>query len=238
MLLQQDQCLLLPSATSTIVSPILRGRIYCQYDLGGLQMNNEVELSEHSPEQLVALIQQGHPMYFEELFFRFLPLVKKFNKTYYLRFFEQEDFWQEARMVLHKAVQAYAPEKGLQFASFYKLTLKHHIFSLIRKESAVKRKIDKGAVSLDAILENQYSNHTEHSFEGAASMHFSPEEIVMVKESASGYFESLSEFEQAVFVRFLKGFTFQTIAEEFDCDVTSIKNAYDRCHRKMRRLLE
>ena len=43
-------------------------------------MNEEMELSEHSPEQLVALIQQGHPMYFEELFYRFLPLVKKFNK--------------------------------------------------------------------------------------------------------------------------------------------------------------
>ena len=92
-------------------------------------MNEEMELSEHSPEQLVALIQQGHPMYFEELFCRFLPLVKKFNKAYYLRSLEQEDFWQEARMVLHKAVQSYVPEKGLQFASFYKLTLKHHIFS-------------------------------------------------------------------------------------------------------------
>ena len=63
-------------------------------------MNEEMELSEHSPEQLVALIQQGHPMYFEELFCRFLPLVKKFNKAYYLRSLEQEDFWQEARMVL------------------------------------------------------------------------------------------------------------------------------------------
>ena len=153
-------------------------------------MNEEMELSEHSPEQLVALIQQGHPMYFEELFCRFLPLVKKFNKAYYLRSLEQEDFWQEARMVLHKAVQSYVPEKGLQFASFYKLTLKHHIFSLIRKESA------------------------------------------------SGYFDILSDFEQAVFIRFINGSDFQTIAEELDCEMTSIKNAYDRCHRKMKRLLE
>ena len=64
---------------------------------------------------------------------------------------------QEARMILHKAVQSYVPEKGLQFASFYKLTLKHHIFGLIRKESA------------------------------------------------SGYFEILSDFEQAVFIRFING---------------------------------
>ena len=39
-------------------------------------MNEEVELSEHSPEQLVALIQQGHSMHFEELFYRFLPLYR------------------------------------------------------------------------------------------------------------------------------------------------------------------
>ena len=91
-----------------------------------------MELSEHSPEQLVALIQQGHPMYFEELFCRFLPLVKKFNKAYYLRSLEQEDFWQEARMVLHKAVQSYVPEKGLQFASFYKLTVARYGIGLIK----------------------------------------------------------------------------------------------------------
>ena len=212
--------------------------IFAKNYLGGLKMNEEMELSEYSPEQLVALIQQGHSMHFEELFYRFLPLVKKFNRAYYLKSLEQDDFWQEARMVLHKAVQSYVPEKGLQFASFYKLTLKHHIFSLIRKESAVKRRIDKGAVSLDAILENQYSNHTEHSFEGVVSMSFSPEEIVMVKESASGYFESLSDFEQAVFIRFLNGSDFLSIADELDCEVTSIKNAYDRCHRKMKRLLE
>ena len=69
-------------------------------------------------------------------------------------------------------------------------------------------------------------------------MNFSPEEIVMVKESASGYFEILSDFEQVVFSRFLNGSNFQTIAEELNCEVTSIKNAYDRCHRKMKRLLE
>ena len=69
-------------------------------------------------------------------------------------------------------------------------------------------------------------------------MNFSPEEIVMVKESASGYFEILSDFEQVVFSRFLNGSNFQTIAEELNCEVTSIKSAYDRCHRKMKRLLE
>ena len=89
-------------------------------------------------------------------------------------------------MIMHKAVQSYVPGKGLQFASFYKLRLKHHIFSLIRKESALKRKIDKGAV----------------------------------------------------FVRFINGSDFLTIADVLDCEVTSIKNAYDRCHRKMKRLLE
>eukprot|EP00831_Metopus_contortus_P064913 TRINITY_DN58045_c0_g1_i2.p1 TRINITY_DN58045_c0_g1~~TRINITY_DN58045_c0_g1_i2.p1 ORF type:complete len:176 (-),score=29.59 TRINITY_DN58045_c0_g1_i2:14-541(-) len=65
--------------------------------LGGLKMNEEMELSEHSPEQLVALIQQGHSMHFEELFYRFLPLVKKFNRAYYLKSLEQDDFWQEGK---------------------------------------------------------------------------------------------------------------------------------------------
>lgn len=81
-------------------------------------MNEEVELSEHSPEQLVALIQQGHSMHFEELFYRFLPLVKKFNRAYYLKSLEQDDFWQEARWYCTRLFSLMFPRKACSLRVF------------------------------------------------------------------------------------------------------------------------
>lgn len=190
-----------------------------------------------APEELVGLIKEGETVYFEELFTRFLPLVKKMNAKYYLRFMEKDDFWQEARIVLHKAVVAYDSEKGLQFSGFFKLMLEHHVYSLIRKETALKRKIDKGAVSLDQLMENEAGSHSNRALNGTTMHQVSPEDVVQVRESATGYFDGLSLFEQDVFRLYLLGKEFPMIAEELDCEMTQIKNAFDRCKQKMKRLL-
>jgi len=200
-------------------------------------MENEEEVLLRSPEELVGLIKQGETIYFEELFTRFLPLVKKMNNLYYFRFIERDDFWQEARIVMHKAVVAYDPDKGLQFSGFFKLMLEHHVYSLIRKETAQKRKIDKGAISLDQLMENEGNSQLDRSFIGKTMDQVSLEDVVQVRESTDSYFSCLSHFEQDVFTRFLLGKDFSVIAGEMDCETTQIKNAFDRCKQKMKRLL-
>ncbi|MDN6626150.1 MAG: RNA polymerase subunit sigma-70, partial [Pisciglobus halotolerans] len=103
--------------------------------------------------EIISIIQGGDYHPFELLFLRYEPLVKKMVQTYYLQGYEKDDFYQESRMVFDKVIKTYDSERGLTFGSFYKVTLRHHFFSLIRKDMAKKRKADKFADSLEMLAE-------------------------------------------------------------------------------------
>lgn len=187
-------------------------------------------------EEMVAAVHAGEMEYFEPLFERFAPLVKKFNKFYYLKDMEEEDFRQEARIVLHKALEGYDATRGMRFAGYYKLMLQHHIYSLIRKDVAMKRAVDKESLSYDFLTENNYSARLPIAVRELGK-HLSPEDIVQVRESALGYFEILSVFEKQVFRSYLEGKDFQQTALEMGCHPNQVKHAYDRCRQKLKKML-
>lgn len=187
-------------------------------------------------DEMVTEIQKGEFYYFEPLFIRFLPLVKKLNGLYDLRSMEQDDFYQESRIVLHRAIQSFDRERGLQFAGYYKLMLQHRIYSLIRKEGALKRTSDRSSVSYDLMLENGFSHSKLSSFHDSVNRG-TPENIIQVRESTSGYWDTLSVLEKEVFHYFIRGEEFTAIAEKVNCDLNQVRHAYDRCRQKMKKML-
>ena len=102
-------------------------------------------------------MKEGQIEYFEPLFYRFTPLIKKYMKDYFLEYVEFEDLMQEARLVMLDAVERYDSEKGMRFSGYYRLVLQHHIYGIIRKENAYRRKSDRRAVSFDQLLETSHS---------------------------------------------------------------------------------
>lgn len=187
-----------------------------------------------SDEELILMIKNGDGYPFKILFKRYHPLVTKMTREYYLKSYELEDLWQEARIVFHKAIQTYDQDKGHTFGNFYKLNFKHHIFSLIRKDMAKKRKIEKIAESLDGMIEKGISpQYITNGKEGLSAL-----DILQVKEKLAGYHHTLSKFEQKVFSLYLKNNEVDKIAEQLQCDSLQIKNALDRCKRKLKRTLE
>ncbi|WP_373786713.1 sigma factor, partial [Jeotgalibaca porci] len=64
-----------------------------------------------SNEEMVAAMKEGQIEYFEPLFYRFTPLIKKYMKDYFLEYVEFEDLMQEARLVMLDAVERYDSEK-------------------------------------------------------------------------------------------------------------------------------
>ena len=60
------------------------------------------------------------------------------------------------------------------------------------------------------------------------------QEALEVKESIPQYFESLSDFEHQVFIRYLRNIPREDIAKEFNCETVKVINALDRCNRKMK----
>lgn len=192
--------------------------------------------SDCTVDEMVTAVRGGDMSYFEPLFGRFAPLIRKFSKTYYLKDMEEEDFQQEARIVLHRALESYDAKRGMRFAGYFKLMLQHHIYSLIRKDGAVKRAVDKESLAYDFFMENNYADRLPSAVKDLGK-HLSPEDIVQVRESTIGYFDTLSTFEKQVFRRYLEGKDFQQTAVEMDCTTTQAKHAYDRCRQKMKKML-
>lgn len=196
--------------------------------------NEEEMLSLMSDEELICMIKKGDGYPFQILFKRYHPLVTNLTKEYYLKSYEKEDLWQEARMIFHKTIQTYDKDKGHTFGNFYKLNFKHHVFSLIRKDMAKKRRIEKIAESLDSMIEKGMSpQYIMNGKEGLSAL-----DILQVKEKLAGYHLTLSKLEQQVFSLYLKNKEVDEIAKQLDCDSLQIKNALDRCKRKMKQILD
>ena len=114
-------------------------------------------------------------------------------KDYFLEYVEFEDLMQEARLVMLDSVERYDSEKGMRFSGYYRLVLQHHIYGIIRKENAYRRKSDRRAVSFDQLLE------TSHSVQMKFVDFQTPEYLLTLKESYEDYGALLSSFEKEVY---------------------------------------
>lgn len=177
-------------------------------------------------EAMVVAIKGGKMEYFEPLFYRFTPLVKRYRKDYFLRSVEYEDLMQEARLVMLDAIERYDSEKGMRFSGYFRLMLQHHIYGIIRKENAHRRRCERSALSFEQLLETSK----------AAQMSFvdfqTPEHILAVREAYLDYGELLSKFEKEVYRLFIRGSSLKDIAKELDVEYIRIKNAIERCRQK------
>lgn len=199
----------------------------CQGCLWGDNMLDKNEKTNDIEEMVIA-IKDGEMDYFEPLFNRFYPLVKKYAQQYYLRYFEYEDLLQEARLAMFDAVKKYDSSKGMHFAGYYRLTLQHHIYGIIRKEGAIKRIGDRNATSLDELIE------TNPVLQLSFTDYQTPESILQINEAYKTYPSLLSEFEKQVYTFYMQGFSTRAIALELNIDVIRVRNALERCRRKFK----
>lgn len=179
-----------------------------------------------SIEEMVAAMKEGKIEYFEPLFYRFTPLIKKYMKDYFLEYVEFEDLMQEARLVMLDAVERYDSEKGMRFSGYYRLVLQHHIYGIIRKENAYRRKSDRRAVSFDQLLE------TSHSVQMKFVDFQTPEYLLTLRESYEDYGALLSSFEKEVYLLFIRGLSIKGIASNLNVEYVRVKNALERCRQK------
>lgn len=184
-----------------------------------------------SNEEMVAAMKEGKMEYFESLFYRFTPLIKKYMKDYFLEYVEFEDLMQEARLVMLDAVERYDSEKGMRFSGYYRLVLQHHIYGIIRKENAYRRKSDRRAVSFDQLLE------TSHSVQMKFVDFQTPEYLLTLRESYEDYGALLSSFEKEVYLLFIRGLSIKGIASNLNVEYIRVKNALERCRQKFNAIL-
>lgn len=191
-----------------------------------------VKLSE--VEELVRSIQAGNSEKFSDLMKVFEPLMKKMYQTYRIPYVDFEDFMQEASIALFQTLDQYEPSKSNNFPAFYKISLKHHIFSTLRKEYAKSKVPYQIQVSSDL---PQYFEQMNQS-SGTNDQSYSAEEVSLLKEASEEYVTRLSELEKEILTQHIKGKKISQIAAEHAYSHIKVLHAFNRCRRKLKVHLE
>ncbi|MFR2689107.1 MAG: sigma-70 family RNA polymerase sigma factor, partial [Enterococcus faecium] len=106
-------------------------------------------------EELLRAARNGDEEAFAALYQKYFPLLLRLKNTYYLRNYVTEDWEQEARIALYQALRTYEKSKGVSFGSYYKSIISNQIYSLLRKQNALKRRDQKDEVSIDQKIETE-----------------------------------------------------------------------------------
>lgn len=159
-------------------------------------------------------------------------MLNAINKRF-IRGYDREDFFQEAKEVLVETVKKYKFDTDLRFLQYYSMCLETHLDNLVRKESALKRRSIKEASSLDEFYEK-----TGIDYSTGNGYDMNPENKAIANETFGEYLLDLSTFEKEVFYHYLTDLSYEEIAEQLNSTKTKVQNAFYRCGMKFRRLVD
>lgn len=187
--------------------------------------------NELTDEALVQLNKQGDGMAFDELYSRYITLIRSLARTYFLVGGDEEDLCQEGLIGLFSAVNAYDAEKqgSSSFKTFAYKCVKSRILNLISLSRAEKHRALNDSVSIQEVVENETDGFIS-----------SPEDKVIgeegLKELIYEIKSQLSNFEIQVFNLYVEGEKYTEIAEKLNKSPKSVDNAIQRIKEKTKRL--
>ncbi|MBP1154517.1 MULTISPECIES: sigma-70 family RNA polymerase sigma factor [unclassified Paenibacillus] len=188
---------------------------------------------------LVSSVTQGDQMAFNSLLSRYLPMIRYFCKKYFAPGLLRGDLNQAGCIGLFVACQKYNPCKGMPFASFAKLHIKHHIINAVKTALRKKQQILNQSISLD---ETPFCDQERTSrYELIPHFTASPEDIYMnrVKEQElrDMFKVHLTDLERKAIVGLLDGLAYKEIADLSGVGNKSVDNAIKRAKVKLKSVL-
>ena len=212
---------------------------------GGIytQMQNENifyttnQYTNLTDEQIVSLIKQGDEKALSFLLDKYKNLVNMKVGKYFIIGAEREDIIQEGMIGLFKAIKSFNNEKQNTFKSFANICIERQLITAIKSSNRQKHMPLNSYLSLNTAA---YDNNEEDSVELIdtfdSKMVEDPLETVMKREYyeqvESAVNKNLSKFEKQVLDRYIKGESYQIIAQKLDSPVKSVDNAIQRIRKK------
>ncbi len=83
--------------------------------------------------------ENGSEESLQKLFDKYKPLVNKVWRNYYLHDMDIDDWYQESMLVMVKNIRNYDPNHKATFGTLYQISLKNHLYDILRKRKAKKR---------------------------------------------------------------------------------------------------
>jgi len=192
-------------------------------------------------ERIVEYAQQGNPQALEYIINKYKGIVKTKARSYFLVGADKEDIIQEGMIGLFKAIRDFKTDKLSSFRAFAELCITRQIITAIKTATRQKHIPLNSYVSLNKPIYDDESDRTLLDIISCEKIS-DPEELVISREEFSNIEdkmgELLSDLEWEVLISYLRGKSYNEIAEDLDRHVKSIDNALQRVKRKLERYLE
>ena len=188
-------------------------------------------------EQVIDKIHQGDEEALAYILEKYKELVNMKVGKYFIVGAEKEDTVQEGMIGLFKAIKSFDNTKQNSFKSFANICIERQLITAIKTSNRQKHIPLNSYLSLNTAA---YDNNEEDSVELMDTFDSNttedPLETLMKKE----YYEqlqnnierTLSSFEKQVLDRFMKGESYNIIAQKLDSPVKSVDNAIQRIRKK------
>ena len=199
-------------------------------------MINYSELDDNRLQELAAV---GDRQAEERLVVKYMRLVRRCSRPFFLVGGAPEDLIQEGMLGLLSAIRQYDPKQNATFKTYAELCIKNRLLSAVKTDSRLKHNPLNDGVPLDSLLSEEYQipllAYTE-------LFRRTPEEQVLARENKMELQQSfkrcLSPMERNVLRLYLDGLSYQEIAEQTGKPIKAVDNAIQRIRRKLAQNLD
>lgn len=155
---------------------------------------------------------------------RYNRLVRVCSRPFFLAGGDSEDLIQEAMFGLLKAIREFDPSRDVSFRTFAEVCIRNRIRSVV---SAAVR--DKYSPLNNSVSMESGSNILDDAFGPEESLIHREERVERLQHLK----KKLSPLEKKVLQLYLKGFSYEEIAQQVDRSVKSVDNAVQRIRHKV-----
>ena len=196
-----------------------------------------------SDEELIEDSRAGDGAAADALLRRYMPMVRKEAKPFYLKGADEEDLIQEGMLGLFQALRDYDANEGASFKTFAALCVRRQLLSAVEAASRRKHEPLNTAVSYDVHeVPGTGEADAASDMDLLSSEGTNPEETYITEESSRRLMEDirsrLSPLEQQVFELYLEDMNYRDIAARLGRKPKTVDNAIQRIRRKTMGLLD
>lgn len=188
-------------------------------------------------EELVLRSQAGDAEALEAIIERYRGLAKLRTRSYFLAGAESDDLVQEAMIGLFKAARDYDPKYGASFKTFANICITRQMLTAIKGATRYKHQPLNSYISLNRSVFEEDDGGRPLLEILATDCDSDPESIYLRNEWMASLSQEvprvLSKLELRVLLYYLRGLSYETIAQRIGRPVKTVDNAIQRMKRKM-----
>lgn len=197
------------------------------------------DFNDMKDEQIVIEAKKGNVGALNYIIEKYKNMVVSISSKYFIIGAEKEDIIQEGMIGLFKSIRNFEDGKQSSFKSFADLCIKRQLITAIKTSTRQKH------IPLNSYLSlNKNAYETEGDLELIdilnAEVIEDPLDTITNKESVENIENQmqniLSEFEKNVLDKYLKGYSYNQIAQKLDTHVKSVDNAIQRIKKKVSKI--